>query len=89
MIKYNIPINEENIKIELLDRVVFRDILITDDTEVLGWVTEIKINSKTNEIELEITTIPGDLVPIYSVIDEKPDNVDGEIDGDSGTMEDW
>jgi len=80
MISYSIPINKDNIKIELLDRVTFKDILITDNYPILGWVTGINDNLDKNVIDIEITTIPTELVPIYKIIDEKPDNVDGTID---------
>jgi hypothetical protein len=80
MINYSIPLNEDNIDIELLDRVTFTDVLVTDDSPVLGFVTKYDIDTKNYEIKLEITTVPGDLVPVYRVIDELPDNIDGSID---------
>lgn len=80
MIKYSIPLNEVNIKIELLDRITFTDKLITDNSAILGWVTEVSVDPKKSTIDLEITTVPAELVPIYRIIDEKPVNVDGLID---------
>ena len=79
VINYSIPLNSDTIKIELLDRVSFNDLLITGDIPIDGWITMVGINTKDSVIDIEITTIPDDILPIYRIIDEHPDSVD-EID---------
>lgn len=80
VITFRIPLNSDNIVIDLLERVTFSDVLLTGGSEILGWVTSVKTDIDKREIELEITTVPTDLIPTYQYIDESSRTIGDQID---------
>lgn len=57
-VKFNIPLNSTYIVRDLLDFVLFKDIILTNDVEVDGWIIGRSLNLKKDTIELEVLFRP-------------------------------
>jgi hypothetical protein len=82
-VTYDLPITAETIKYELVDRIKFKDPIITpNNTMGRGWITSLTFDTKNDKIRAKITFDPGFLVrppiviPQCVWIDEKSTNVD-------------
>lgn len=53
-VSYEIPINSTTIKLELLDLVLFSDLILTNNVAYYGYVTKIQVNPKKNTLSVEL-----------------------------------
>ncbi len=74
-IAFSLPINSDTITIDLLEPCIFNDVLLTGGYDVAGWVTKTNIDSEKMVLNVEITTVPTELIPVYKLIDEGSETI--------------
>lgn len=78
IVTFRVPITTDMIVLNLLDYVSFEDEIITLDIARNGWITKTKIDTVKNEIELELTLIPGGYTEMGDIIESGgwPDDIE-------------
>lgn len=74
---FRLPFTVANIQLELLDMVYFEDGFFTDNVQRKGWITLIEVDTKKNNIKLQVTLEPVELIEDDIIIERGiPLNVD-------------
>jgi hypothetical protein len=86
--RFSVPMSAANLQLELCDMVLFEDGFFTDSVQRKGWITYVEVDTKKDQIRLEVTLEPIELVD-YNLIIERgiPLNVDEISESGSNTTD--